>query len=80
MNVSGLLLTKSTITVIPLKTVPAQLFTWISLILIGHPFFKTSFAWGPFICITALECEISVTAKFLSSHLSLIELMIFFLT
>ena len=34
---------------------------------------------NPLTCITALECEISVTAKFSLSHLSLMLLMIFFL-
>ena len=40
---------------IPLNTVPAQLLTVNSLKFIGLPFFNTSLACEPFICIAALE-------------------------
>jgi len=47
----------------------AQLFTLNSFKFIGQPFFKTSFELLPFNSIIALECDRSVTAKFLSSQI-----------
>ena len=74
---SGLLATKSTTILIPWKTVPAQLFFSNSLKFSGQPFFNISLACSPLICIMALEWEISVTAKFSLSHVSVIVLVIF---
>ena len=67
----------SIVIVMPLKTELAQLFNLNSLKLIGQPFFKISFMFFPFSSITILECERSVTAKFLSSHFFLILFKIF---
>ena len=76
LNVSGSSLIISIVIVMPWKTELAQLLTWNSFKFIGQPFFKTSFELFPFNSIIALECERSVTAKFLTSHFFLIMLRI----
>ena len=72
LNVSGSSLIISIVIVMPWKTELAQLLTLNSFKFIGQPFFKTSFELFPFNSIIVLECERSVTAKFLTSHFFLV--------
>ena len=66
---SVLLEIESITIVIPWNTVPAHWLIPNSLKFIGLPFLSTSFAWSPWICITALEWDMSVIAKSVSLRL-----------
>ena len=54
---------KSIVTAIPLKIEFTPSFLFISLKLIGQPFFRTSFTFLPDSSIIAFECDKSVIAK-----------------